>query len=230
MRPDKNDSTSDFAKAFRQLQPWETTDTLVGCLERYEGNTEALCADVMKLLGDEARVREDDVRIGACRILIACLPISFQYIERLVEDFSRVLYDELHTNIFTFLSEGIMTDEATARCASLAETYVSGKDLDHGQAFGSAIRFLSYSLPPEQAFFALMRIARNAALDHARVFALDYAEHLLPSLKENDRAVFRNTAEWMTENDPSRRARSCASEVVGRIDRSQNAGTPQIVR
>jgi len=153
-------------------------------------------------LQDPRRIRDEDFRIGAVKVLVASVPASLEIIFRLLKDFSKPSSYEVHFTIFCFLDDLLYpsrhlkaSKQTLERILSVLEVYLREVPNDTAYAAWMAGHLLGDHWAKGRAVSVLVRVltrSDNPVGREAAIQGLDDAlRRLHPAKARRVRSVMK---------------------------------------
>jgi hypothetical protein len=151
-----------------------------------------------RMLADYHLRRNEELRNGAVRLIVALLPKTFPFLEKLLSDFSIPLWYEVHFTAFSALDRSDLNKTDQKQVLALVERYLINVSSDAGFAAWKAGDMLGDEWYAHDTVEILTRVVRSARYVAGRNGALHGIQHAMseatPSEKERLLSLVRKVA------------------------------------
>jgi hypothetical protein len=177
------------------------------------------------VLADPRLRRDEKLRSGAIRLIVALLPKTFPVLEKLLSDFSMALWYEVHFTAFAALDRSDLSEANQRQVLALVERYLLNAKSEAGFAAWKAGDILGDEWYAPETVEILERLLSSARYVAGRNAALHGIQHAMneaaPSEKERLQSLVRKVA----SEDPSAAVRDYATYTLtdGGCSRSRTA-------
>lgn len=176
--------------------------------------SKALKRCAIHVLAYEKLKRNENLRIGAVRLIVELLPKTFPVLERLLSDNSSPLWYEVHFTAFNSLDRSDLSETDQVRVLALVEDYLMNAKSDAGAAAWKAGDMLGDEWYTPETLRILEKLALSARYVAGRKGALHGIQHAMdettPSEMKRIRALLRKVA----SEDPSAEVRDYATYTL----------------
>lgn len=199
------------------LRASETADPVMEILNRMPTRERRRLLEGMKRLLREPRYcKNEALRVGAVRILVAYIEETIADVEKFLKDFSTRWSYELHFTLFCYLDlEDLPNSEALrSRVLRAVANYLTNARKDTARAAWMAGDLLGDHWQTEEAFEILCRIGTEGKHAAARDAAMHGLEEAMSWLPEKRRQEVVTLARRAAESDRSKWVRIAAESIL----------------
>jgi hypothetical protein len=173
----------------------------------------AMVEKLVRLL-TSAEARVDRVRIPACKLLIALLPLSEETIKMLLMKLAHKMDYEIQFTVFCYLDELLVLDPLPSfvnDVPMVIHEYLNRIQKDTARAAWMAADLLGDHWPPKEALPVLLRLAEEGRHRVGRSVAAKGLIKLLPRIQQSERKKVLHTLKRLSERDRSNKVKQAAS-------------------
>jgi hypothetical protein len=186
-------------------------------LSSFESRRRRALAEIVRRALRSSMHRNEDVRVGSVKILVALLPESFPAVASLLRSSIPTSIHEVHFSLFCFLDQAQSIGRRSQlgrRILREVTSYIRNVKSDPALAAWMAGDLLGEHWDSREAWPALKQLARSAKHPAGRMAAIHGLRHALGSAKGQRRSVLLSTLRHVASSDPSRTVRNTARVAI----------------
>lgn len=168
----------------------------------------------VRVLADQNLRRDEKLRSGAVRVIVALLPETFPFLEKLLSDSATPLWYEVHFTAFSALDRDDLSESDQRQVLALVERYLVNAKSEAGFAAWKAGDILGdewYAPATVEILERLLSSARHVAGRNAALHGIQHAMNkATPSQKKRLLSLVRKVA----SEDPSATVRDYATYTL----------------
>lgn len=168
----------------------------------------------VRVLADQFLSRDEKLRTGAVRLIVALLPTTFPVLEKLLSDFSMPLWYEVHFTAFSSLDRGDLSEADQKRVLTLVEKYLANAKSEAGFAAWKAGDILGDEWYGPDTVVILERLLSSARYVAGRNAALHGIQHAMNEAPPSERNRLLSLVRKVASEDPSGEVRDYASYTL----------------
>ena len=168
----------------------------------------------LRVLADQYLRRDEKLRAGAVRLIVALLPTTFPVLEKLLSDFSAPLWYEVHFTAFSSLDRGDLGEADQKRVLTLIEKYLVNAKSEAGFAAWKAGDILGDEWYGPDTVVILERLLSSARYVAGRNAALHGIQHAIKEVPSSERKRLLSLVRKVASEDPSAEVRDYASYTL----------------
>ncbi len=207
-----NSRVPEWALSFLKSSSDLANSSIVGDLRsqsRVEQN--AIENQALRILRDKRLKRNEALRNGAVRLIVALLPKTFPALEELLSDSSSPLWYEVQFTAFCALDRGDLTETDQRRVLALVEHYLMNTRSESGHAAWKAGDLLGDEWNAPETVQLLEKLLFSAKHLAGRKAALHGMEHAIKKAMPADRERLFSLVRKAASTDQSAELRKSAS-------------------
>lgn len=168
----------------------------------------------VRVLADQRLRRDEKLRSGAVRLIVALLPQTFRILEKLLADFSMPLWYEVHFTTFSALDRGDLSEADQKQVLALVERYLINVKSEAGFAAWKAGDMLGDEWFAPETVRILERLLSSARYVAGRNGALHGIQHAMSEVTPSDKKRLRSLVQTVALNDRSPEVRDYATYTL----------------
>ncbi len=170
-----------------------------------------MARQAMRVLGDKNLKRNETLRNGAARLIVALLPKTFPTLEKLLADFSSPLWYEVQFTAFCSLDRGDLSKSDQRRVLELVEHYLMNVNSAAGRAAWKAGDLLGDEWNAPETVQILERLLFAAKYVPGRKSAIHGLQHAITKAAASERDRIFSLIQKASSVDPSADVRDKAT-------------------
>ena len=181
------------------------------------------------VLNDEQLKRNENLRNGAVRLIVALLPKTFSALEKLLSDCSTPLWYEVHFVAFNSLDRSDLSETDQMRVLALVEQYLMNAKSEAGFAAWKAGDMLGDEWYTPETLRILEKLVLSARYVAGRKGALHGIQHAMTEVPPSEKERLLSLVRQVASDDPSAEVRDYATYTLkdGGCARSPQKAMPQ---
>jgi hypothetical protein len=168
----------------------------------------------VRVLGDPRLRRDEKLRSGAVRLIVALLPTTFPLFEKMLSDSSRPLWYEVHFTAFAALDRGDMSEADQKHVLALTEQYLVNAKSEAGFAAWKAGDLLGDEWHSPETVDILERLLSSARYVGGRLAALHGIQHAMNKATPSEKDRLLSLVRKVASDDPSAEVRGHATYTL----------------
>jgi hypothetical protein len=168
----------------------------------------------LRVLSDKKLKRNEALRNGAVRLIVALLPKTFLVLEKLLGDFSSPLWYEVQFTIFCALDRGDLSKSDQRRVLTLVERYLMNVKSTAGYAAWKAGDLLGDEWNAPETVQILERLLFSAKHVSGRKSAIHGLKHAIEKATPPERDRLFSLIQEAASTDASAKIRARASSTL----------------
>jgi len=168
----------------------------------------------IRVLTDPRLTRDERLRSGAIRLIVALLPKTFAVFEKLLFDFSKPLWYEVHFTAFSALDRSDLSEADQKLVLALVERYLLNTKSDAGFAAWKAGDILGDEWYAPETVEILERLLSSAHYVAGRNAALHGLQHAISKVAPTERERLLSLVRKVASEDPSAAVRDYATYTL----------------
>jgi hypothetical protein len=168
----------------------------------------------VRALSDQDLRRDEKIRSGAIRLIVALLPKTFPIFEKLLFDFSMSLWYEVHFTAFSALDRSDLSEADQKRVLALVERYLVNAKSEAGFAAWKAGDILGDEWYAPETVQILERLLSSARYVAGRNGALHGIQHAMNEVKPSEKKRLLSVVRKVASDDPSAEVRDNATYTL----------------
>lgn len=169
------------------------------------------------VLADRRARRDEKLRCGSVRLIVALLPKTFMVLEKLLSDFSAPLWYEVHFTVFAALDRSDLSEANQKQVLALVERYLLNAKSDAGFAAWKAGDILGDEWYSPETVKILEKLLFSARYVVGRNAALHGIQHAMNEAKPSQKQRFLSLVRKVESKDPSAEVRDYATYTLTRL-------------
>jgi hypothetical protein len=166
------------------------------------------------VLADKHLKRNEKLRNGAVRLIVALLPETFTTLEDLLSDSSSPLWYEVHFTAFSALDRSDLSEADQKKVLALVERYLVNAKFDAGFAAWKAGDILGDEWYAPETVQILERLLSSARYVAGRNGALHGIQHAMNEVKPSEKKRLLSVVRKVASDDPSAEVRDYATYTL----------------
>lgn len=214
-RKKKNNSLPEWAIEFLNENSQYASSSILGELKKLDQGHQAMiekCA--VRVLADRRLRRDEKLRTGAVRLIVALLPKTFSVLEKLLSDFSMPLWYEVHFTTFSSLDRSDLNEVDQKRVLTLVEEYLVNAKSEAGFAAWKAGDILGDEWYAPETVKILERLLSSARYVAGRNAALHGIQHAMTEVPSSEKERLLSLVRQVASDDPSAAVRDYATYAL----------------
>lgn len=214
-RRNKNHSLPESAIEFLNENAQYASSSVLDELKKLDQAQQTVieqCA--LRVLADQRLRRDEKLRTGAVRLIVALLPKTFPVLEKLLSDFSMSLWYEVHFTAFSSLDRGDLSEADQKRVLTLVEKYLVNAKSEAGFAAWKAGDILGDEWYGPETVGILERLLSSARYVAGRNAALHGIQHAMNEVQPAERERLLSLVRKVASEDPSAEVRDYATYTL----------------
>lgn len=183
-----------------------------GKLNREQQRALEKCA--VQLLDDRRLRREEKLRTGAVRLIVALLPRTFSVLRKQLFNSSMPLWYEVHFTAFGALDRRDLSEADQKQVLALVEQYLVNAKSDSGFAAWKAGDILGDEWYAPETVQILVRLLSSARYSVGRNAALHGIQHALNDVTASEKERLVSLVRKVAAEDPSAEVRNYATYTL----------------
>ena len=171
----------------------------------------AMGRHALRVLCDKRLKRDEDLRNGAVRLIVALLPKTFPAVEKLLSDFTSPLWYEVQFTAFSALDRDDLSRNDQGRVLLLIENYLMRVKSESGYAAWKAGDLLGDEWNTHETVQILERLLFSAKYVVGRKAALHGLQHAIGKAVPRERESLFSLIRRAASADPSAEIRKDAN-------------------
>lgn len=211
----KNKQLSEWALGFLKENSEYASSSILGELRKLDQPQQAMieqCA--VRVLADQRLRRDEKLRTGAVRLIVALLPKTFPVLEKLLSDFSMPFWYEVHFTAFSSLDRGDLGEGDQRQVLVLVERYLVNAKSEAGFAAWKAGDILGDEWYAPETVEILERLLSSARYVAGRNGALHGIQHAINEVTPSEKERLLSLVRRVASEDPSAAVRSYATYTL----------------
>jgi hypothetical protein len=215
IKQNTNSRVPGWALAFLQSNSKFDSASILAELRRLsKTQRNAMARQALRVLGDKNLKKNEILRNGAVRLIVALLPKTFPVFEKLLADFSSALWYEVQFTIFCSLDRGDLSKSDQRRVLTLIEHYLMNVKSWAGRAAWKAADLLGDEWNAPETVRILERLLFTAKHVSGRKSAIHGLEHAIDKANAPERDRLFELIQQAASKDPSAKIRQRASSTL----------------
>jgi hypothetical protein len=178
------------------------------------GHQVVLTKYATRVLADDRLRRNEKVRSGAVRLIVALLPRTFTIFKQLLSNCSVSFWYEVHFTAFSALDRGDLSKSAQQQVLALVEQYLVNAKSDAGFAAWKAGDILGDEWYALDTLEILTRVVRSARYVAGRNVALHGIQHAMTEVPPSEKERLLSLVRKVASEDPSAEVRDYATYTL----------------
>lgn len=214
-RRKKNHSLPEWAVEFLNENSQYASSSILGELKKLDQSQQAMIEQwAVRVLADQQLRRDDKLRTGAVRLIVALLPKTFPVLEKLLSDSSMPLWYEVDFTTFSSLDRGDLSEADQKRVLALVERYLTNAKSHAGFAAWKAADILGDEWYGPDTVGILERLLSSARYVAGRKAALHGVQHAMNEMPPSERERLLSSVRRVASEDPSAEVRDYADYTL----------------
>ncbi|SRR5713226_2973768 len=184
----------------------------LGKMDRRHRSVLKKCA--VRVLADQRLRRDEKLRSGAVRLIVALLPEVFPILEKLLSDFSMSLWYEVHFTAFSALDRSDLSKSDQKQVLALVERYLVNAKSEAGFAAWKAGDILGDEWFAPETVEILERLLSSARYVAGRNAALHGIQHAMNGATPSEKKRLRSLVRKVASKDRSSEVRDYATYTL----------------
>jgi hypothetical protein len=211
----KKNNLSEWAIGFLNQNSEYASSSILDDFKKFDHRQQAVlekCA--LRVLADQRFRRNEKLRSGAVRLIVALLPHTFHAFEKLLSDFSLSFWYEVHFTAFSALDRRDLSEADQRRVLALVEKYVQNSKSEAGFAAWKAGDILGDEWFGPETVEILERLLSSARYVAGRNAALHGIQHAMSEVTPSEKKRLQSLVRKVASKDRSSEVRDYASYTL----------------
>jgi len=208
-------SVADWAVGFLKENSEYASSSILSEVRKLDADRQTMieqCA--VRVLANARLKRDEKLRNGAVRLVVALLPKTFPVLEKLLSDSSMPLWHEVHFTLFSALDRGDISEADQRRVLAIVEQYLMNAKSEAGFAAWKAGDILGDEWYAPETVEILQRLLSSARYVAGRNAALHGIQHAMNEATPSEKKRLLSLVRKVASDDPSAEVREYATYTL----------------
>jgi hypothetical protein len=211
----KKNNLPEWAIGFLNQNSKYASSSILDDFRKFDRRQQAVlekCA--LSVLANQRFRRNETLRNGAVRLIVALLPHTFHVLEKLLFDFSLSFWYEVHFTAFSALDRRDLSEADQRKVLALVEKYVQNSKSEAGFAAWKAGDILGDEWFGPETVEILERLLFSARYVAGRNAALHGIQHAMNEVTPSEKKRLRSLVSKLASEDRSSEVRDYATYTL----------------